>query len=148
MYGRLRVQLHEELALAEYTMRTLSLQHETSKTERIISQYHFTVWPDHGVPDHPTALLQFVRRVMTASRDSKGPVVVHCSAGVGRTGTFVTLFTQLQRIEKEANVDVFNFVRSMRYNRCSMVQTEVISVAALGGGGEGGGGGEITMQIG
>lgn len=50
------------------------------------------------------------------------------SAGVGRTGTFIALYAQLQRIEQENNVDIFGFVRSMRYKRNSMVQTEVKSL--------------------
>lgn len=124
VYESIRVQLQEDLTLADYTIRTMSVQHEQDKEERIVTQFHFTVWPDHGVPEHPTSLLQFVRRVMTANCDM-GPILVHCSAGVGRTGTFITLFTQLQRIRMENNVDIFNFVRSMRYNRCCMVQTEV-----------------------
>lgn len=125
MFENFRVQLQEELMLADYTIRNLSVQCDQEKTERIVTQFHFTVWPDHGVPEHPTSLLQFVRRVMTANADSEPPILVHCSAGVGRTGTFITLYTQLQRIQAENNVDIFNFVRSMRYNRCSMVQTEV-----------------------
>ena len=125
VYENIRVQLQEELVLADYTIRTLSIQCDQEKTERIITQFHFTVWPDHGVPEHPTSLLQFVRRVMAAGNPDSGPTLVHCSAGVGRTGTFITLYTQLQRIHEERNVDIFNFVRSMRYNRCCMVQTEV-----------------------
>ena len=54
-----------------------------------------------------------------------GPMIVHCSAGVGRTGTIITLDTQLKRIEAEGDIDIFSFVRSMRVNRCCMVQTEV-----------------------
>lgn len=123
-YESIRVQLQKELVLADYTIRTMSVQCEQQKYERIVTQFHFTVWPDHGVPEHPTSLLQFVRRVMAASSDKRA-ILVHCSAGVGRTGTFISLFTQLQRIQDENNVDIFNFVRSMRYNRCSMVQTEV-----------------------
>ena len=130
MYETIRVQLQEELTLADYTIRTMSVQREQEKTERIVTQFHFTVWPDHGVPEHPTSLLQFVRRVMATSSDNN-PVLVHCSAGVGRTGTFISLFTQLQRIRAENNVDIFNFVRSMRFNRCSMVQTEVGSYFRL-----------------
>ncbi len=128
LYGRVRVHLQEELTLADYTIRTFSAHQEGSKTERIITQFHFTVWPDHGVPDYPTSLLQFVRRVMGASSspsDGAGPIVVHCSAGVGRTGTFITLFTQLQKIKAEGIIDIFNFVRKMRANRIYMVQTEV-----------------------
>ena len=125
LYGNVRVHLQEELTLAGYTIRTFSVQQEGSTTERIVTQYHFTIWPDRGVPEYPTSLLQFVRRVIVSTPDNMGPIIVHCSAGVGRTGTFITLFTQLQRIKKENNVDIFNFVKSMRYNRCFMVQSEV-----------------------
>ena len=111
--------------LAEYTIRTLSLQKEGSKTERIIRQFHFTIWPDHGVPEYPSQLLHFVRKVMQEDPMKNGPMVVHCSAGVGRTGTFISLLSQLQRIRAERTVDVFNFVRAMRFRRCYMVQTSV-----------------------
>ena len=56
---------------------------------------------------------------------SSGPMVVHCSAGVGRTGTFITLHAQLLRIEREEDVNIFAFVQEMRKRRCFMVQTEV-----------------------
>lgn len=125
LYGQIRVSLQETLILAAYTVRTFSLQIEGNKTERIIRQFHFTIWPDHGVPDQPSPLLCFVRTVMKSNSPNSGPMVVHCSAGVGRTGTFITLHTQLQRIEKENTVDIFNYVQSMRHRRCFMVQTEV-----------------------
>lgn len=112
--------------LAEYTVRTFSLQREGSKEERIVNQYHFTVWPDHGVPEYPTPLLHFVRKVAASNPINAGPIVVHCSAGVGRTGTFITLDAQMKRLKAEDNLDIFNFVRAMRYRRCFMVQTEVI----------------------
>ena len=121
-----RIEVQESLVLASYTVRTFSLQRKGCKTERIIRQFHFTVWPDHGVPEYPSQLLYFVRQVMQDNPLKNGPMVVHCSAGVGRTGTFITLFTQLQRIQAEGNVDIFGFVRSMRHNRCLMVQTKVI----------------------
>ena len=125
LYGDIHVHLQEELVLAEYTVRTFSLQQEGSKEERIVSQYHYTVWPDHGVPEYPTPLLHFVRKVAASNPINTGPMIVHCSAGVGRTGTFITLDTQLKRIEAEGDIDIFSFVRSMRVNRCCMVQTEV-----------------------
>ena len=120
-----KVYIQESLVLAEYTIRTFSLQREGCKEERVIHQYHFTVWPDHGVPEYPGQLLHFVRKVMQEEPMKNGPLVVHCSAGVGRTGTFITLFTQLQRIEAEGTVDIFGFVRRMRQRRCYMVQTQV-----------------------
>ncbi len=125
MFGSIRVQLQEVLILAEYTIRTISLQRDGSREERIITQYHFTVWPDHGVPSYPTPLLHFVRKISASNPVNSGPMVIHCSAGVGRTGTFMTLHAQLRRIKAEGNVDIFGFVRAMRYQRVFMVQTEV-----------------------
>ena len=122
--------MHQEtLQLAEYTVRTFSLQRENSKEERIVRQFHFTAWPDHGVPEYPSPLLGFVRKVMNSNPQNAGPMVVHCSAGVGRTGTFITLHCQLQKIQTEGTLDIFGFVRGMRRNRCFMVQTEVCKFA-------------------
>ena len=126
VYGPIRVHVQEILILADYTTRTFSLQKEGSKEERIVTQFHFTSWPDHGVPQYPTALLHFVRKVASSNPVNAGPMVVHCSAGVGRTGTFLTIISQLKRLQAENNVDIFAYVRSMRYQRCYMVQTEVI----------------------
>ena len=96
-----------------------------SKEERIVKQFHYTTWPDFGVPEHPTPVLRFTRRILTSDQQDAGPLVVHCSAGVGRSGTFITLHSQLQRIATEGTIDIFPFVRQMRYRRCHMVQTEV-----------------------
>ena len=78
VFDAIRVHLQETLTLAEYTVRTFSLQMEGSKEERIVKQYHYTVWPDHGVPEYPTSLLQFVRKVMVCNPLNAGPIVVHC----------------------------------------------------------------------
>ena len=78
LYGRIRVHVQEVQVLADYTQRTFSLQMDNSKEERIVTQFHFTVWPDHGVPDYPTSLLHFVRKVMTSNPENSGPIVVHC----------------------------------------------------------------------
>lgn len=96
-----------------------------SKEERIVKQFHYTTWPDFGVPEHPTPVLRFTRRILASDQQDAGPIVVHCSAGVGRSGTFITLHSQLQRIATEGTIDIFPFVRQMRYRRCHMVQTEV-----------------------
>ena len=114
--------------LAAYTVRTFSLHMEGTKVERIVRQFHFTIWPDHGVPEEPSPLLHFVRKVTASNSPNAGPMVVHCSAGVGRTGTFITLQSQLLRIDQEKSLDIFNFVQSMRRRRCFMVQTEVNSL--------------------
>ena len=78
LYGQIRVQMQEELVLSEHTIRTFSLQQENSQDERIVKQYHFTAWPDFGVPEHPTPVLTFVRKVSAANPVNAGPMVVHC----------------------------------------------------------------------
>ena len=125
IYDSIRVHILEILVLPEYTIRTFSLIKANSKDERIVTQYHYTIWPDFGVPEYPASLLHFVRKVMVANPLNSGPIVVHCSAGVGKTGVFITLFNQLRRITSERNLNVLDFVRSMRHNRNYMVQTEV-----------------------
>ncbi|XP_067022800.1 receptor-type tyrosine-protein phosphatase delta-like isoform X6 [Acropora muricata] len=124
-HGQIQVTLKETLNMSHYTLRKFIIAHKQfPDDDRLIKQFHFTAWPDHGVPSHPTPLLSLVRHSYNANRQSVGPMVVHCSAGVGRTGTFITLDVMLQRISQEDSIDVFGFVRQMRYQRNFMVQTE------------------------
>ena len=91
-----------------------------------MSQYHFVSWPDHGVPKFATSLLSFIRRVQKEHNKDLGvPLLVHCSAGVGRTGTFITLDAMLERIRSEESVSAYEFVKNMRQRRVLMVQTMV-----------------------
>ena len=91
-----------------------------------VTHFHYTAWPDHGVPQFPTSILGFVRRVQKAHDKCKGiPLVVHCSAGVGRTGTFIVLDTLLDRMRSEMSISVFKVVEDMRRRRVQMVQTQV-----------------------
>ena len=91
-----------------------------------VTQYHFTSWPDHGVPRFATALISFIRRVQKAHNKDEGiPLLVHCSAGVGRTGTFILLDSMLERIKAEKTVNVYAFLVGLRKKRVLMVQTLV-----------------------
>ena len=90
-----------------------------------ISHYHFLGWPDHGVPQFATSLIGFIRRVRSRYNKSGPPMLVHCSAGVGRTGTFIVLDSMLERLEKEKTVNVYEFLTNMRRKRIQMVQTQV-----------------------
>ena len=93
---------------------------------REVWQFNFTVWPDHSVPKSGTALLSFQKRIDKFHDHKKhGAMVVHCSAGVGRTGMFITIDTQLQRIKHEGTLDIFNFVWYLHYCRNYMIQTQV-----------------------
>lgn len=89
-------------------------------------QFHFTSWPDHGVPQYATAMLAMIRRVRRQYSPETGPMVVHCSAGVGRTGTFIVIDSMLQRLAQEEEiVDIYGHVSLLRSQRNYMVQTEV-----------------------
>ena len=80
VYGGVRVQLQEELFLSDHTIRTFTLQqHRKEKSdERVVKQFHFTAWPDFGVPEHPTPLLRFVHKVSKGNPAGAGPMVIHC----------------------------------------------------------------------
>ena len=78
VFDSIHVYFQEALVLAEYTVRTFALQMDGSKEERIVKQFHYTVWPDHGVPEYPTPLLLFVRKVASSNPMNAGPMVVHC----------------------------------------------------------------------
>ncbi|NXQ66353.1 PTPRS phosphatase, partial [Quiscalus mexicanus] len=92
--------------------------------KREVRQFQFTAWPDHGVPEYPTPFLAFLRRVKTCNPPDAGPIVVHCSAGVGRTGCFIVIDAMLERIKHEKTVDIYGHVTLMRSQRNYMVQTE------------------------
>ncbi|KAJ7369444.1 hypothetical protein OS493_038944 [Desmophyllum pertusum] len=123
-YGDIQVTLTQTVELSDFTVRTLCLKKANSRSERTLNQYHYTIWPDHGVPTCATSVLTFVRKASGANPPDAGPMVVHCSAGVGRTGTFVVVDAMLQRIAAEKSVDVFGFVMSLRRDRNIMVQVE------------------------
>jgi len=101
----------------------------SNKDVREVVQFHFTSWPDHGVPQYATAMLAMIRRVRhhyDNGRGGEGPMLVHCSAGVGRTGTFIVIDSTLQRLaEREELIDIYGHLSLLRTQRTDMVQTEV-----------------------
>ncbi|XP_061297405.1 receptor-type tyrosine-protein phosphatase T isoform X6 [Pezoporus flaviventris] len=124
VYGDIKVTLIETEPLAEYVIRTFTVQKKGYHEIREIRQFHFTSWPDHGVPCYATGLLGFVRQVKFLNPPEAGPVVVHCSAGAGRTGCFIAIDIMLDMAENEGVVDIFNCVRELRSQRVNLVQTE------------------------
>ena len=108
-----------------------------------MTQYHFTSWPDHGVPEHVGPILNYVKKIKADS--NKGPTLVHCrfrnlyhivnminfierknySAGVGRTGTLIAIDIALAQASKERLVDIPKIIVEMRKQRMKMVQTAV-----------------------
>ncbi|XP_042154288.1 receptor-type tyrosine-protein phosphatase delta isoform X31 [Oncorhynchus tshawytscha] len=123
-YGLFQVTLLDTVELATYCVRTFALYKNGSSEKREVRQFQFTAWPDHGVPEHPTPFLAFLRRVKACNPPDAGPMVVHCSAGVGRTGCFIVIDAMLERIKHEKTVDIYGHVTLMRAQRNYMVQTE------------------------
>ncbi|XP_034089103.1 receptor-type tyrosine-protein phosphatase delta-like isoform X25 [Gymnodraco acuticeps] len=123
-YGLIQVSLLDTVELATYCVRTFALFKNGSSEKREVRQFQFTAWPDHGVPEHPTPFLAFLRRVKACNPPDAGPMVVHCSAGVGRTGCFIVIDAMMERIKHEKTVDIYGHVTVMRAQRNYMVQTE------------------------
>ncbi|XP_029299617.1 protein tyrosine phosphatase receptor type Db isoform X8 [Cottoperca gobio] len=123
-YGLIQVTLLDTVELATYSVRTFALYKSGSNEKREVRHFQFTAWPDHGVPEHPTPFLAFLRRVKACNPPDAGPMVVHCSAGVGRTGCFIVIDAMAERIKHEKALDIYGHVTLMRSQRNYMVQTE------------------------
>ncbi|XP_042284387.1 receptor-type tyrosine-protein phosphatase S-like isoform X5 [Thunnus maccoyii] len=123
-YGTIQVTLLDTMELATFCVRTFSLHRGGSSERREVRQFQFTAWPDHGVPEYPTPFLNFLRRVKACNPPDAGPIIAHCSAGVGRTGCFIVIDAMLERIRHERTVDIYGHVTLMRSQRNYMVQTE------------------------
>ncbi|XP_041938242.1 receptor-type tyrosine-protein phosphatase H isoform X1 [Alosa sapidissima] len=125
-HGDLLITMTSERKDTDWIVRELIVKNEAKSEERRVKHFHFTAWPDHGVPNGTQELIEFrglIRQHIHSSRSS-GPTVVHCSAGVGRTGTLIALDVLLQQMEREQAVDIAGFVHRMRRHRPRMVQTE------------------------
>ncbi|KAI1230881.1 Receptor-type tyrosine-protein phosphatase V, partial [Lamprotornis superbus] len=124
-YGQVQVHLLMQSSSEEWTIREFKLWHEGQRAERFVSHLHYTAWPDHGIPESTTSIMTFRELVQEHIQSTKdaGPTLVHCSAGVGRTGTFIALDRLLQQMKQEKVVDIFGVVHSLRMNRYLMIQT-------------------------
>nr|XP_009672778.1 PREDICTED: receptor-type tyrosine-protein phosphatase eta [Struthio camelus australis] len=125
-YGDIIVTTISEIVLPEWTIRDFSVENSNASEIHTVRQFHFTSWPDHGVPETTDLLINF--RHLVQEYNSQNPVdsptLVHCSAGVGRTGTFIAIDRLIQQIEMENTVDVYGVVYDLRMHRPLMVQTE------------------------
>ncbi|XP_059166877.1 receptor-type tyrosine-protein phosphatase T-like [Physella acuta] len=119
-FGNITVTLTTTEVFADYTIRKLKLQ-QKGQPPHPLTQFHFTSWPDQGVPLTPWALVDF-EQIVSAEKTTK-PIVVHCSAGVGRTGTFIALRHAMREAEDTGRMDFFKTLIKLRQARVLMIQT-------------------------
>ncbi|XP_003489537.1 tyrosine-protein phosphatase corkscrew isoform X1 [Bombus impatiens] len=140
--GEWKVRALSRTSTADYTLREFLLHGNRSgfTESRRIYHYHFQAWPDHGVPSDPGCVLNFLHDVnarqesIAASLASSGqtascigPILVHCSAGIGRTGTFIVIDMILDQIKRhglDCEIDIQRTIQRVRSQRSGMVQTE------------------------
>ncbi|XP_045468665.1 tyrosine-protein phosphatase corkscrew-like [Harmonia axyridis] len=133
-YGEIIVESIEEVIYLHYTLRRFSIT--IGENKRTVFHYHFQAWPDHGVPSDPGSVLNFLQEVNKRYENIKleylegngpGPVLVHCSAGIGRTGTFIVIDMILDYLKTHglnSEIDIQKTVQMVRSQRSGMVQTE------------------------
>lgn len=122
-YGAFQVACHMEEGNAAFLVRDMTLTHLESDETRELTQIQYLAWPDHGVPDDSTDFLDFVALVRSKRAGKDEPMVVHCSAGIGRTGVLITMETALCLMESSQPVFPLDIVRTMRDQRAMMIQT-------------------------
>uniref|UniRef100_A0A4W3HW26 Tyrosine-protein phosphatase n=1 Tax=Callorhinchus milii TaxID=7868 RepID=A0A4W3HW26_CALMI len=124
-YGTFQVGCHSEEGNPAYVFRELTLTNLENNESRPLTQIQYVAWPDHGVPDDSSDFLKFVLLVREKRVGKDEPVVVHCSAGIGRTGVLITMETAMCLIECNQPMYPLDIVRTMRDQRAMMIQTPV-----------------------
>ncbi|KAL0968339.1 hypothetical protein UPYG_G00265610 [Umbra pygmaea] len=119
VFGDIIITKLTEDVYPDWTVRALKV--ERHGDYMVVHHFNYTSWPEHGVPESSTTLIQFVRAIR-ATRHDNTTIVVHCSAGVGRTGVFIALDHLLQHISDHDFVDIYGLVAELRSERMCMVQ--------------------------
>ncbi|XP_063466301.1 tyrosine-protein phosphatase non-receptor type 13 isoform X12 [Symphalangus syndactylus] len=123
--NRLRLTLVRMQQLKGFVVRAMTLEDIQTREVRHISHLNFTAWPDHDTPSQPDDLLTFISYMRHIHRS--GPIITHCSAGIGRSGTLICIDVVLGLISQDLDFDISDLVRCMRLQRHGMVQTEMES---------------------
>ncbi|XP_064164989.1 tyrosine-protein phosphatase non-receptor type 13 isoform X1 [Anguilla rostrata] len=119
---RLQLTLIKDQHLDNFVIRLIEVKDVQTSEVQYVTHLNYTGWPDHGTPTQPEQLLTFISYMRHIHRS--GPIITHCSAGIGRSGTLICIDVVLGLISKDADFDISDVVRSMRLQRHGMVQTE------------------------
>ncbi|KAL3867958.1 hypothetical protein ACJMK2_040800, partial [Sinanodonta woodiana] len=127
-FGKINVQLIQTDQFSDFIIRTMKIKMNDCLDEgdsRLIKQFHFTTWPDKSVPRYSSSMVNFRHKIHTTEDETNfsGPLVVHCSAGVGRTGTFIAIDILVNQAEAQGSVNVTSCLESLRNQRVLMIQT-------------------------
>ena len=113
----------------DFSVRAFVVHHRRRNAFREVLQYFYHAWPDQGVPEKPLSVLQYLtainkqRERNVLQNRSTGPVVVHCSAGIGRAGALIAIDISIQRLNDIGNIDVPQTVAQIRTQRPGAIQT-------------------------
>ncbi|XP_045636649.1 tyrosine-protein phosphatase non-receptor type 3 isoform X2 [Ursus americanus] len=121
-HGHFHIRCQSEDCTLAYVFREMLVTNTETGEEHTVTHLQYVAWPDHGVPDDSSDFLEFVNSVRSLRVDGE-PVLVHCSAGIGRTGVLVTMETAMCLTERNLPVYPLDIVRKMRDQRAMMVQT-------------------------
>lgn len=122
-YGDITVSAQKEDVFLDFTVRTFKLQKAGTSTPRFLRQYQFTAWPDHGVPAYPLSLINMLQDIKKYQGNNRNPIVLHCSAGIGRSGTVMLLDIALEMSLTEGKVDFLAILDKLRQQRVNLVET-------------------------
>lgn len=126
-FGDIEVQLFDKAEAPHYIVRKMDVSHKKEGTSRVLIHIQFTSWRDRGVPVEPGQLVQLVQltRILHTQCGEEGPLLVHCSAGVGRTGTFICMDQLMRSVEAATSqsIDIFYTTYQLRRERRYLVQT-------------------------
>ncbi|KAI6214098.1 hypothetical protein M3Y94_00228500 [Aphelenchoides besseyi] len=122
VFGHLQISLTAEMTNANFVHRILNIKSAKSMTpDRVVHQVHLTSWPDHGIPNTTFPLLSFIN--YCADIQTTGPIVVHCSAGVGRSGSFILIDSMRRKLLTSDSINIYAHLKHIRKQRQRLVQT-------------------------
>ncbi|XP_065657710.1 receptor-type tyrosine-protein phosphatase delta isoform X5 [Hydra vulgaris] len=126
IFGDVEVTISATDNFSDYVIRKFSIKKVGLEGIKLVHHFQFLHWPDHGAPEFVSNIVLFRHRIrkIFPYEYTQNPVVVHCSAGVGRTGTFICIDEMLELLKRQNKVDIFNYVNFMRSRRIFMIQTQ------------------------